>query len=99
MSKTFSSNLKQLMKSRNLSAGELSKAIDIPSKTIQEWLNDRMPRNPEAIKKIANYFNCSTHFVLFGEEDPKSMLSDLLNKTEIHSGLYQITISKVIEKK
>ncbi|MEN0059634.1 MAG: helix-turn-helix transcriptional regulator [Bdellovibrio sp.] len=97
MSKSFGEVLKQLMSERNLSVSQLAKAINCPSKTVQEWLgpHGRVPRDLEVLKRLAQHFNCSTHSLLFGEEDPRGILGDILEKTEIHTGLYEITIKKV----
>ena len=97
MSKMFGTTLKQLMNERNLSAAQVAKGINCPAKTVQEWLgpNGRVPRDLEVLKRLAEFFKCSTHFILFGEEDPRSVISEILDKTEIHTGLYEITIKKV----
>jgi hypothetical protein len=58
-----------------------------------------MPRDPQVLKKLAEYFDCSVYFLLFGEEDPKSLIGEILEKTEIHTGIYEISIKKVKTKK
>ena len=97
MGQTFGENLKRLMIEKNLSAPKLAKAINCPPKTVQEWLgpHGRVPRDLDALKKLAEYFECSTHSLLFGEEDPRSPFAEILEKTEIHCGLYEISIKKV----
>ena len=97
MSKTFGEVLKQLMSERNLSVSQLAKAINCPSKTVQEWLgpHGRIPRDLDVLKRLAQHFHCSTHALLFGEEDPRGLIGEILEKTEIHTGLYEITIKKV----
>lgn len=97
MGKTFGENLKRLMDDRNISVRDLAKAINVPHKTVQEWPggNSRMPRNPDHLRKLADYFKVSVHFLLFAEEDSTSLMSQILEKTEIHTGLYEITIRKV----
>jgi transcriptional regulator with XRE-family HTH domain len=99
--KTFGENLKILMTKNRVGVAELAKAIGEPAKTVQEWagIGARTPRKLEKIKKLAEFFGVSTHFLLFGEEDPRSGLGALLNKTEIHTGLYEISIKKISEKK
>ena len=101
MSSNFGRNLEMLMQEKNLSTRALAKNINLPYKTVQEWLgaNSRMPRDPQVLKKLAEYFDCSVHFLLFGEEDPKSLIGEILEKTEIHSGMYEISIKRVKTKK
>jgi transcriptional regulator with XRE-family HTH domain len=98
--KTFGENLQDLMKKQRLSVQDLARDLGVPDKTVREWVGSggRTPRNLESIKKLADYFKISTHFILFGEEDPKSSISSILEKTELHSGLYEITIKKVNPK-
>jgi hypothetical protein len=97
---SFGNTLEALMKKRNVSARELAKAIDEPQKTVNDWLvyKTRIPRDPQALKKLSEFFQVSIHFLLFGQEDPKSLLEALLEKTEIHTGLYEISIKKVSKR-
>ena len=94
---SFGKNLSELMKTRNLSGRKLAEDLMVPYRTVQEWIGpgSRMPRDSENIRKLAEYFQCSTHFLLFGVEDPRSLIGEILDKTEIHTGLYEITIRKV----
>jgi len=91
----FGERLKSLMAEKNLSAKALSRKLGVPYNTLQEWLSSRIPRNPESLKKISAYFNISVHFLLFGEEDPSSLIGNILEKTEIHTALYEISIKRV----
>lgn len=97
----FGEILKELMAGKGISASAMARAIGVSAKTVHEWLGaeGRVPRDLDAVKHLGEYFNCSTHYLLFGEEDPKSIISDILNKTELHTGLYEITIRKVTTKK
>jgi len=54
-----------------------------------------MPRDPAHIKKLADFFECSVHFLLYGDEDPNSLINQILHKTTIHTGLYEVTVRKV----
>lgn len=97
MSKTFGEHLKLLMEQRNLSAAKLGKVIGCNPKTILEWTDKggRMPRDPKHIKALAEYFNVSVHALLYGEEDPRSSINSILEKSEIHTGTYELTIKRV----
>jgi transcriptional regulator with XRE-family HTH domain len=92
----FGDRLKCLMQKRNISGKALSRELCIPYNTLQEWLSSRIPRNPESLKKVSAFFNVSVYYLLFGEEnDPVSIIGNILEKTEVHTGLYEITIKKV----
>ena len=95
----FGTNLESLLRANRVSPRQLAKEIDVPYKTLMDWIAaNRMPRDPITLKKITNYFNCSLEFLLFGG-DAKPLIQDLLEKTEIHTGLYEISIRKVNPKK
>lgn len=100
MAKSFGENLEKLMSERRFSVSALAKHLAIPSKTVHEWVGKggRMPRNPDVLKKIAMILDVSIHFLLYGDEDPKSSITQILEKSEIHTGLYEITIKKVNPK-
>ena len=100
VSKSFGINLKELMKNKRVAPGELARELQVPYKTVQDWLasGNRMPRSPEVLKKISNYFGCSIEFLLFGEDSAPN-IEQLFSSVKVHSGLYRITFEKVIEKK
>jgi hypothetical protein len=102
--KSFGENLSYLMKERRVSAKKLSQDLSLPYKSVQDWLahsgTKRIPRDPYALKKLSEYFNCSIEFLLFGEEPLKTVgIESLLQSVSVHSGLYRINIERVIEKK
>ena len=97
MKQNFGDILHSLMKKGKISGRSLAKEIGVSYKTLQEWLGPgaRMPRDPEVLKRVSDYFKVSVHFLLFGEEDQRSLIGELLDKTEIHTGLYEITVKRV----
>lgn len=92
---TLAKNLQALIRARGITTVALSRAIGSSPKTIGEWLTGRMPRDLNAIRKCAAYFDISVHKLLYGEEDPKYSLENLLASATIHTGVYQITIRKI----
>ena len=93
----FGKTLENLITKKNMSIRQFAQAIDVSPKTAQEWVGKegRFPSNPEIIKKIANLFEISVHELLYGEADPREFLGSILEKTEIHTGLYEITVRRV----
>lgn len=87
------------MKARGLSAAELSRKTEIPKRTISEWLGSagRIPSKPEYYRKLSTALECSVEKLLFGKDSTPG-LEALLAKTEIHTGLYELTIRKVNKK-
>ena len=102
MEKTmFGKTLEQLIKQQSMSIRQFAKAIDVSPKTAQEWVGKegRFPSNPDVLKKIANLFDVTIHELIYGEADPREFLGSILEKTEIHTGMYEITVKKVKVKK
>ena len=98
--KNFDENLKELMKQRGLNARQLSASLGVPAKTCQEWLRGRMPRDVQVIKRLSDHFGVSVHYILYGTEQDGATfdLASFLEKTTIHTGLYEITVKKVAPK-
>lgn len=98
MEKTmFGKNLETLINKKNMSIRQFAQAIDVSPKTAQEWVGKegRFPSSPEIIKKIADLFEVTVHELLYGAPDPRELISSILEKTEIHTGLYEITVKKI----
>lgn len=97
MSIKIDSTLKSLLMQKRMTIKEIAKATGVSNSTLSEWLNNRSPRNPEQIKKVAKYLGVSMHFLLFGEEDSEEPLSKLL-KEDVFSGTFEINIKRVTVK-
>lgn len=98
MEKTmFGKTLESLIEKHNMSVRQFAQEIGVSPKTAQEWVGKegRFPSNPESLKKIANLFDITIHELIYGEPDPREFLGAILEKTEIHTGLYEITVKKV----
>jgi transcriptional regulator with XRE-family HTH domain len=95
----FAKTLKTLIRQQASSVNELAREINVSPKTINDWLTGRTPRDLDAVKRCAEFFKVSVHFLLYGEEDKKNLIEELLEKTELHTGLYEITVRKVSSKR
>ena len=95
----FGERLERLCKERGIAVNELARRISISSKTVHEWVgtSGRLPRNPQHLKALSQFFGVSLDFLLFGEENHIN-LENLISKTELHTGLYEISIRRVSQK-
>jgi len=91
----FATTLKDLIRQQGLTTAKLAKRINVSPKTISDWLTGRTPRDLDAVKRCAETFQVSVHYLLYGEDDPRNLISKILEKTEIHTGLYEVSIRKV----
>ncbi|MBQ7466955.1 MAG: helix-turn-helix transcriptional regulator [Clostridia bacterium] len=64
MIEIFSERLKELRKERNISAKQLSKAINVSDAAIIRWENKQRIPSMENIYKIAIYFGVSADYLL-----------------------------------
>lgn len=95
----FGERLEKLCKERGIAVNELARRISISSKTVHEWVgtSGRLPRNPQHLKALSQFFSVSVDFLLFGEEN-QITLDGLISKTDLHTGLYEISIRRVSPK-
>lgn len=88
------STFKSLLEERRVALKEISRETGVSSSTLSEWLNNRSPKNPEQVQKVAKYLGVSLHYFLFGEEDSEEPLHKLF-KEDIFNGTFEINIKRV----
>lgn len=94
----LSKTLRALIRRNGLTITSLAKDIGVSAKTVNEWLAGRSPRDMNAVKRCAERLGVSLHYLLFGENENADFLQDVLKKTVLHTGLYEITVKKVSSK-
>lgn len=96
----FGENLERMISKKYKSVSAFAKEVGINKKTLEGWVgkNARFPSKPEYIKSMAEALDVSVHELLYGYMDNKEPFAAMLEKTEIHTGLYEISIKKVIKK-
>ncbi len=70
----FKERLSELMFDNNLSAKEFASNSGIDEACISFYLQGKSMPSVESLIKIAEYFNCSTDFLLGREEENKSII-------------------------
>ena len=61
---TFGERLKELRKKRGLTQKELAQLISAKNNSVSNWENDNILPSVEIIKQLANYFSCSSDYLL-----------------------------------
>jgi transcriptional regulator with XRE-family HTH domain len=89
--------LSAIIKERRLTLKEIATGAGVPLSTISEWTNNRAPKNPIQVQKVAGFLGVSMHFLLFGQEDQEEPITKLL-KEEVFSGTFEITVKRVKTK-
>ena len=68
--------IKYLREKNCLEAQKLAHDLQVGKSTLSNWENDRRTPDLETLKKIANYFNISTDYLLFGDEADTKNFND-----------------------
>ena len=67
----FGERLDELLFENNLSEKQLSEIIDIPASCVSVYVQGKGMPSVESLVKIADYFKCTTDFLLGREEESK----------------------------
>ncbi|MGE0761867.1 MAG: helix-turn-helix domain-containing protein [Bdellovibrionales bacterium] len=86
--------LTSLIDKKRLTLKEISQACGVPASTLSEWKLNRMPKNPEHLRLVAEHLDVSLHYLLFGEEDGNEPLQKLI-KEDLFQGTFEITLKRV----
>lgn len=60
----LSEQIMKLRKARHLTQVELAKALNVTKQSVSNWENDNIQPSIEMLIKIANFFSCSTDYLL-----------------------------------
>lgn len=71
MEKSFAAILRELRKSRDLSQGDLAKALSVHQTAVSQWETGRTMPDIDTITQVAKYFNVSTDYLLGRDNDTK----------------------------
>lgn len=93
--------LKNLLHENDLTAAQLARATKIPPQTINNWLSGQEPRSLNQIKAVADYFEISVDFLVYGSSIKKSYLKENLIEPiaqfeeEINAGVFEVVLRRV----
>lgn len=84
--KVFSNKLKSLVIDKGVSQETLAKIFNTTQQTISRWLNGVNEPDYETLIKLADFFNCSTDYLLGKENDygVKTFNKSNLTDTELN---------------
>jgi transcriptional regulator with XRE-family HTH domain len=68
---TLKTQLRAFLKTKGMTAADLSRASNVPKQSISDWLAGTPPRNLDHLKRVANVFRVSIDELLFGDK-PKT---------------------------
>ena len=97
MAKGFGENLALLLEEKRITQKELARSIGVSAKTVQEWVgkDGRIPRNPDHLRLLAEFFGVTLHYLLFRSEDPLANPWRQLETIQLHAGHYEVIIRRL----
>lgn len=91
----FASTLSSLMEERGLTIGKTAKETGVSKSSLHGYLQGAEP-SLSNLMKLSTYFSVSLDYLVTGSE--KDPIEQLL-KVEVHSGLYEVNIKRVLKKR
>ena len=78
--------IKELRTARNISQVELAAALHVSKQSVSNWENDNILPSIEVIKQLANYFSCSSDYLLELDNSTNAYIdvSDLSQRQVAH---------------
>ena len=89
----LSLTLKQLLRERDISIAQLSRATTVPRQTIDNWLSGQEPRSLRQVKLVARYFDISVDKLCFNDSPSKEPIEEL--KDEINAGVFEVVLRRI----
>jgi len=86
--------LKKLLHEHDITAAQLGRACKIPPQTINNWLSGQEPRSLNQIKAVADHFNVSVDYLVYGKEEKKKEPIEELRE-EINAGIFEVVLRRV----
>lgn len=90
-------NIKNIMGERGESLSSICKKSNLAKGTVAGWMEGVAPRNLQDLVRLADALNVSLDYLIANRKEEID-LDNLLKKVELHTGLYEISIKKVIKK-
>lgn len=90
----LASQLRKLLNKYDLSVAKLSRATGVTQKTLHSWIDGNQPKDLNAVRKVADYFDVSLDYLIFNinRHEKKISIEDL--KEEISLGVLELIVRK-----
>ena len=91
---TFRFVLSRLLRKKEIRQSDLANAIGLPQSTFHDWVNGRRPRELSFVKKIADYFNVSFEYMIFGTKTDQEKMAAYVRKLEFENAMLKLEQNK-----
>jgi len=95
ISMEISRQLGKLLNESGMSISELSRKVDISSKTLHNWSVGQKPRDIDQVKKVSDFFGISVDELCFGIKDKNRESKFENHREEINAGIYEVVLRKI----
>lgn len=86
--------LKKLLYENDINSAQLARKCGIPPQTINNWLSGQEPRSLSQIKAVADYFDVTVDYLVYGiSEKKKDKIEDYAE--EINAGTFEVVLRRV----
>lgn len=86
--------LKNLLYEKDISAAKLARATGVPPQTINNWLSGQEPRNLTQLKKVADYFEITVDYLVYGtKQSIKEPIDEY--RDEINAGTFEVVLRRI----
>jgi transcriptional regulator with XRE-family HTH domain len=89
-------NLKKIFNDRGLNANSVAQATEIPRSNIERWLTGANP-DVKQLLTLAKFLGVTVDYLVTGKSSSPT-IEDLVEKFEVHTGLYEVSVKKVNKK-
>lgn len=90
--------LKVLLAANRISARQLALQTKVPYTTVANWLEGRMPRNLDQLKRVALFFGLSVDALCYGTTSEVTLPQPLLIPLkEGFTGLFEVRLQKILK--
>jgi transcriptional regulator with XRE-family HTH domain len=94
MKSILAQNLKRLLKDRDLTTAQLSRATKVPAQTLNNWLAGLEPRSMGQVKTVSQFLGLGLDELAYGEK-PKLEESKLKEyQDEIFAGVFEVVLRR-----
>ncbi len=94
----FKTQLRELLRSRGMTAADLSRVTGIPKQSISDWLAGVTPRDLKRLKKVAEFFGVTVDHIVFGNNSDFGRRTVTISSEDDGdwvSGVYEVRFRRV----
>ena len=75
--------IRELRQARGIKQADLAKYLGVAHNTLSYWEQGKYDVDNTSLQKIADFFKCTVDYVLFRDEPPLSLPTDIFTEKEI----------------